>query len=233
MSALADSDIPPTDIPTGGLGRKVLREQIRELLTARIFSGHYQPGERLVETRIATEVGTSQAPVREALRELENLGLVDHEPFKGTRVRDPRPEELLAVFPVREALETLAIKLATGRLAKDPSALRERLAGMRAAAKAGDAHGFIANDAGFHAAIVHAADNRPLLDAWNAIGVDRHAYVTITRLELELPEVAESHVPIMEALERGKAGEAAKEMRAHLAGFARQARADNDARGDG
>src|SRR5438105_15193550 len=58
------------------LTRTVLREQLKEQLLARILDGEYEPGERLVETQIAKEFGTSQAPVREALRDLEALRLV-------------------------------------------------------------------------------------------------------------------------------------------------------------
>ena len=52
------------------ISRTVLREQVKDVLLQRIASGELQPGERLVETRIAQELGTSQAPVREALRDL-------------------------------------------------------------------------------------------------------------------------------------------------------------------
>ena len=58
------------------LTRTVLREQIRELLLERILKGELQPGDRLVELQIAQELGTSQAPVREAFRELQSLGFV-------------------------------------------------------------------------------------------------------------------------------------------------------------
>ncbi len=70
------------------ISRTVLREQVKDVLLARIVSGELKPGERLVETRIAAELGTSQAPVREALRDLELLRLVESEPFRGARVRE-------------------------------------------------------------------------------------------------------------------------------------------------
>jgi DNA-binding GntR family transcriptional regulator len=58
------------------IARTVLREQVRDVLLERILRGDLEPGERLVETRLARELGTSQAPVREALRDLELLRLV-------------------------------------------------------------------------------------------------------------------------------------------------------------
>jgi len=59
-----------------GISRTVLREQVKDLLLQRIASGELRPGDRIVETRVAAELGTSQAPVREALRDLELLRLV-------------------------------------------------------------------------------------------------------------------------------------------------------------
>ena len=87
------------------LTRTVLREQIRELLLERILKGELQPGDRIVELQIAQEFGTSQAPVREALSELQSLGFVVYEPYRGTRVRRITEEELAEIYPVRAALE--------------------------------------------------------------------------------------------------------------------------------
>src|SRR3954468_15644671 len=94
------------------IARTVLREQVKDVLLQRIVSGELEPGERLVETRIAQELGTSQAPVREALRDLELLRLVESEPFRGARVRVFDEEEMIEVYPVRAALEELAARLA-------------------------------------------------------------------------------------------------------------------------
>jgi DNA-binding GntR family transcriptional regulator len=87
-----------------GISRTVLREQVKDLLLQRIASGELRPGDRIVETRVAAELGTSQAPVREALRDLELLRLVESEPFKGARVRGFGNAELVEVYPVRAAL---------------------------------------------------------------------------------------------------------------------------------
>ena len=106
--------------------RTVLREQVKDVLLQRIVRGELKPGERLVETRIASELGTSQAPVREALRDLELLRMVESEPFRGARVRAFGDDELVEVYPVRAALEELAGKLATKRLDGDVAVLETR-----------------------------------------------------------------------------------------------------------
>jgi len=99
--------------------RTVLREQIKEVLVERILNGHYHPGDRLVEMQIAQEFGTSQAPVREALRDLESLRFVGSEAFRGTRVRSISRQELAEIYPVRAALEGLAAPLAVARARDD------------------------------------------------------------------------------------------------------------------
>src|SRR5215218_529685 len=108
-----------------------LREQVKELVLERILDGTYQPGDRLVETRIAQELGTSQAPVREALRELESLRFVESEQFRGARVRAVSPEELAEIYPVRAALEEVAGREAAKRLRGKVRALEVELEEMR------------------------------------------------------------------------------------------------------
>src|SRR5215207_277339 len=177
-----DNRVPPRSDSL--IQRTVLRDQIRELLTTRILNGDYAPGERLVETRIAAELGTSQGPVREALRELEVIGLVEHEPYRGASVRNQEPRELAEVFPVREALEVVAVRLASRNLANDPSPLHEAVETMRAAARSGDLRACVAGDVAFHTAIVAAAENASLLGAYNSLGIEGHVIALMTRLRL-------------------------------------------------
>ena len=104
-----------------------LREQIREHILEGIVSGRWQPGERIVERRIAVELQVSQTPVREALRELEALRLIESAPNKGVRVRGLTAAHLKESYPVRAGLEQVAAELAAERLAQDPSALEHEV----------------------------------------------------------------------------------------------------------
>ena len=110
--------------------RLLLREQVKEMILERILAGEYEPGERLVETRLAQELGTSQVPVREALRELEVLRFVESEPFRGARVRAVSRAEMVEIFPVRAAIEEVAVRLATVQLDGDVEELERQLAAM-------------------------------------------------------------------------------------------------------
>jgi DNA-binding GntR family transcriptional regulator len=128
------------------VARTVLREQIKEILLERILRGELEPGERLVETRLARELGTSQAPVREALRDLQLLRLVESEPFRGARVRAVDDAALLPAFPVRAALEELAAREAARRADGDVAPLEREVEAMRRAAARGDWRTQISHD---------------------------------------------------------------------------------------
>ncbi|NJN92643.1 MAG: GntR family transcriptional regulator [Anaerolineales bacterium] len=83
------------------LPRLVLSEQIKDYIVEAILRADLKPGDRIVESALARQLGVSQAPVREAVRDLVLLGFLETEPFKGTSVRSFSPEELLEVYAVR------------------------------------------------------------------------------------------------------------------------------------
>src|SRR5919198_6527727 len=170
--------------------RVVLREQVKELILERILNGTYKPGERLVETRIAAELGTSQAPVREALRDLELLRFVESEPFRGARVREVSEEELIEIYPVRAAIEEVAAREAAKRLDGEVEQLEAELEAMRTAAERGDLHEQVEHDVAFHRLIVEAAGNQVLLETWLSLAIESRTTVTALRSGLDGTEIA-------------------------------------------
>jgi DNA-binding GntR family transcriptional regulator len=200
--------------------RSVLRDQIKDVIVERILDGSYGPGARIVETRVAEEFGVSQAPVREALRELELLRLVVSEPFRGARVREITTEELAEIYPVRAALEEVAARAAAPAMRGAVAVLEAELAGMRAAAGTRDVHEFVVHDVAFHRAIVTASGNRTLEELWGSLHVDLRTTITLVRRAEDLGEVAESHVVVMEALAAGDPERSARVLRAHIESFA-------------
>jgi DNA-binding GntR family transcriptional regulator len=201
--------------------RANLREQIKDVLLQRIVEGSYPPGSRIVETRVAQELGVSQGPVREALRDLEQLGCVVHEPYRGCSVRAFSVDELLDAFPVRAALEALAARLAAERITDDElDALDELLDRMRLAARRGDAHDQSQANASFHATIVRAARNSTLERQWRMLEPFSRTYLTVSRPGIDLLHLSERHVPILDALRRHEPDAAAEAMHDHLMGAA-------------
>jgi DNA-binding GntR family transcriptional regulator len=198
------------------LTRTVLREQIRELLLERILKGELQSGDRIVELQLAQELGTSQAPVREALRELQSLGFVEHEPYRGTRVRRITEEELAEIYPVRAALEELAAQEAASRLDGKVGELEREFEAMREAAGRDDLQDLAAHDATFHRLIVEAAGNKVLLDTWRTLRVEARVVVTVLKTDIDLHELAELHRPLLEALKEGSPEKAGEALRQHF-----------------
>lgn len=198
------------------VSRTILREQIKETLLERILRGELEPGERLVETRIAKELGTSQAPVREALRDLQNLRLVESEPFRGARVRAVSDEQLLPVFPVRMALEEVAAREAAAKAGGDVRALERELEAMRKAAARGDWRTQISHDIAFHRTVVEMARNEPLLQSWLVLGIEVSTAFATYWTFWDQQDLAEFHVPIVEAIRAGDPARAASEARKHV-----------------
>jgi DNA-binding GntR family transcriptional regulator len=202
------------------LARTVLREQVKELIIQRILDGTYPPGSRVVESQLAGEFGVSQAPVREALRDLEALRFIETAPYKGARVRDVSAEELGEIYPVRAVLEELAGRAAAPRVTDQTLAqLEEELAGMRAAADAGDVHAQLMHDARFHELIIEAAGNQVLLEVWGSLRIEAMTLVSVIKADSDLHAIAARHVPLLEALRLRDPELAGKELRDHIEFF--------------
>jgi DNA-binding GntR family transcriptional regulator len=216
---MATHDPSPSSTPVKAvISRTVLREQVKELLLERILQHVYAPGDRLVETRIAQELGVSQAPVREALRELETLRFVESSPFKGARVRELSDDELAEIYPIRAALEDVAARAAAERLDGDVAPLERE---VRAMAEAGGVREQVEHDVRFHQLIVEAAGNARLLELWDSLQVEARTMITALRTGLDPAEVAARHEPIVDALRRRDADAAGREIRRHVEEFGR------------
>ena len=185
------------------LARSVLADQVRDWLLEGILSGRYPPDSRIIETQVARELGTSQAPVREALRGLEALGVVAIAPFRGARVRRPTKREILEAYSVRSSLEALAARQGVRRMTEaDLAAIAAHVEAMRAAARSGDSHALAEADARFHARIVGLAGNGTLEKLWRSLEPFSRTYITLVLPGADAQWSADLHGPILAALER-------------------------------
>ena len=198
-----------------------LRSKIKEALLRRILGGHYDAGERLVELRIAAEFGTSQGPVREALRDLEATGLVTSLPRRGTYVSDVMVDGLREIYTVRGALEEQATRMVTRSRSCDLDALQGAVDAMRCAALGGDTAGVVTHSVAFHRTIMEAAGNRLLFNIWQSLQIETRTTITMLVDGLDLVEIAESHQPIVDAIRSGDAEAAAALAREHQDYFER------------
>ncbi|WP_416978638.1 GntR family transcriptional regulator [Streptomyces sp. T028] len=179
-----------------------LREQIREHIVEGIVSGRWKPGERIVERRIATELEVSQTPVREALRELEALRLIESAPNKGVRVRNLTATDLEEIYPVRAGLEQIAAEIAAQRLAEDTSVLEPAVTALYEADRAADGEAQVRHTVAFHREMVRAAGNSVLLHTWEGLGIEVFTALSIRWLGTRQQSYAEEHQALVEAFRR-------------------------------
>jgi DNA-binding GntR family transcriptional regulator len=201
------------------LTRTSLRTQIKEILLARILNGEYKPGDRIVELQIAQEFGTSQAPVRESLRELEALGFVMTEPYRGTRVREVTRDELAEIYPVRAALEEVAARAAAQRLAGNVEALEAELAAMQQEVMNDNLYEEVRHDVQFHRLIVEASGNKVLQDTWKSLRIEARTLISALASEIDRQELVDLHRPVLAALAAGDSEQAGRLIREHVEYF--------------
>lgn len=199
------------------LGRIVLSDQIKEWLIKAILNGEFKSGDRIVTSALAKQWGVSQAPVREAIRDLVLLGFLENVPFRGTSVRSFTSEDLQEVYQVRAALEALSARLAAERMNdEDVQALRMILDEMIKAAQEHDETGMVFLDNQFHETIMKIAGNKVLLQLWKTLQFGYWTIVSARISSFDLEHLAKRHDALLEALKTRDPQKAADAMRRHI-----------------
>ncbi|HHX38049.1 MAG TPA: GntR family transcriptional regulator [Clostridiaceae bacterium] len=184
--------------------RPLYREEIKEALMDAITSGELKPGDRVVETRWAKQLGVSQSPIREAIRELEILGLIENIPYKGSFVREFSTKEIFDTYVVRSTLETLAINDAIRKKDKNLLAeLEDLYTDMIKAAETSDTKSFIEADVRFHEAIVEQSDNSMLQRLWRQCYIFDNTKLSTFFSQESIEELARRHREIITAIREG------------------------------
>lgn len=190
-----------------------LRDRIEEA----IVSGTFRPGDRLEEQSLAETYGVSRTPVREALRQLQEAGLVEIKPRRGAAVTVVGPAELIHMFEVMGGLEAMAGRLAARRL--DEASKRELLAcheACRAAVTQGSDAYYYENER-FHMAIYRASGNPFLEEQARALHRRLKPYRRIQLRSLNRIEHSFSeHDKIVKAIISGNASEAEQALWDHV-----------------
>jgi DNA-binding GntR family transcriptional regulator len=210
-------------------GRQSVVEHVEECLRGMIVSGQMKPGERIVETRVARQLGISQPAVREALKTLEAEGLVARQVNRGCSVITLSAASIDQIFALRVELEVLAVKLVMDRGAAKKDGLGvlfDNLAKMKAAARQGDAAQYYRHDLEFHRAWWHLAGNPYLERALSQTIVPLFAFVMIevsSRADFDLVKDAKQHERILQAIASGDKRHAVSVTRDALMGFCKHA----------
>ncbi len=213
------------------LQRAPLGRQIREFVIDAIMSGELRAGDRIVARSLAERLGVSQAPVREAIRDLVLLGFLDTEPFKGTSVRSFSKRELQEVYTVRAALESLAARLAATRMTEeDARTLQRTLDRMIQAAQEQDEEEMVRLDNEFHETILQVSGNKLLYQVWQTVQFGYWTIVTARASSYDLEELARRHESLLEALKSGEPQTAMNAMHCHIEDLGKPPRDFGDGR---
>ncbi len=196
-----------------------LAEQAAEQIRHRIVNGDFQLGEALSETALASELGVSKTPVREAFLRLKTEGLVDVQPQRGTFVFRIDPEEARTLSDFRDVLEIAALRQAMREDASSLALLLRPIIGdMKAALARDDSAHYRALDDQFHRRLIDRCGNAYLSDAYATIAFRiqalRNRLSQDPRLNIKS---LKEHQALVRLIERGAASEAVGLLRKHIA----------------
>jgi DNA-binding GntR family transcriptional regulator len=201
---------------TGSSGSGQSNKLARARLAKELFSGRYRPG-RLVHLReIAAEYQLDVDSVFKVFADFQTLGMVTLSGKHTATVHSPNPKEMHEAYEIRAALEELGGRAAAPALKGNTVELQRELNAMRAAVRELNLDSFAEHDVKFHRIILQASQNEVLLRVWETLAVDLRIRGSVGKVTGNLPEVVESHQPIIHALGRGQGREAGLLLRNHV-----------------
>ncbi|MGE5619962.1 MAG: GntR family transcriptional regulator [Sphingomonadaceae bacterium] len=183
------------------LHQNTLRVSVLNVIRESILNGTLKPGHQLVQAEIAAQMQISRAPIREALRQLEEEGLVESVPYRGTFVSRITRRDIRELYSLRGALEGLAVRLVIARSNERVSTeLEGILAEMWAAAEVGDYPALSAADLRFHTQLCLLSDHQRLIGSWKVNSNLIRRILSFRNRLNPATVVAEEHVPIVRAI---------------------------------
>ena len=197
-----------------------LNELGRVRLTSDLFCGHYRPGQRVRLRAIAAKYGLDNDAVLKLFTEFQSLGLITLSGNFAAVLHSPNVKEMHEAYEIRAGIEEIAGRTAAEALKGNTGELQKELEAMRVALSTGDLDGCAEHDVNFHKAILQSSGNGNLLRVWEALVFDVRIRISISKVSKDLPEVVESHQPIVDALRNGRAREASLLLRNHVETFA-------------
>jgi GntR family transcriptional regulator, gluconate operon transcriptional repressor len=213
---LADARLAAED---DQLGLDHIGVVVARRLRNQIISGELAPGERLREVELATRFGVSRGPIRDALKELARESLVVALPRRGAVVSGMTAADIEEVYAVREALELLALRLASDRAPdQELLSLKRFLVGMEDAVRNRDMRALISADLGFHRGICQASRNRRLLVMWEELALQCAAIIGLSATveERMARGVDRHHDEVLESLRKRDAARAGEILGEHF-----------------
>ncbi len=199
---MADSGAPLGAAPTlAPIEQTPLRVQVADILRSAIVTGKPRPGTALVETVLAEQLNVSRAPIREAIQDLENDGLVETMAYRGKRVKPLTVREVSETCEMRQRFEVMAVRRILDQ-GTPVGTLWTPCRTMDEAAAAGDREALVAADEVFHRTLIQLSDHRLLAQLWAGLYLRIHQIMSLRNdQEVDLVDIAGTHPPIVKALE--------------------------------
>lgn len=196
-----------------------LPDQVYERLRHAIICGELQPAEKLVELDIASQMGTSQGPIREALQRLEHDGLVERRARSATFVTSISTDEMYELFSIRGVIEGFAIRRVAQKISDDQCQELENL--IQKMAEAGSERDIIPlaeYDMQFHRRMVEWSGSQSFVRLWTTISSQIQRFIVQSHPEHypDFVEIGMRHQPIVDALRQHDADDAAHVMQEHI-----------------
>ncbi|WP_211367215.1 GntR family transcriptional regulator [Pseudonocardia kunmingensis] len=199
--------------------QKPLRDIVGDQIRSHIFSGAFPPGSRLVERELAERFDVSRLPVREALRVLQNEGLVENLSSRGIVVKTLTERDVIELFDIREALEVLAVRLAAARVADNaPHKLRHYVNEAQQAIARGAPDAAHAANSQFHDEIIALSGNELLQSMLEPLLGRLH---WLFRQIPDFERLSAEHDELCSAIEAAEPERAAEVARAHVLSYRR------------
>lgn len=192
--------------------------QVEQAIRLAILRGELNPGEQLVERRLAQMLNVSKTPVREALKRLSTTGLLNVDSGQRTFVAEATPEKIQNVYLMRSLLEPEATRLATERMtASDLAQIRDALSGASDAGMQGDYADLTIANRRFHHTMYAPCGNDFMIQTLDHLE-DHVALFSVWgwRQRATWKSETEEHVAIFEAIAAGHSDEAATLVREHI-----------------
>jgi len=179
------------------------RQRVIEALREAIVGGRLEPGDRLIEKRLSTDLETSRGPVREALRQLEHEGLVLSVPYRGAVVLGVSEEEVREVLiPIRLTLERFSFAKALEIMTEsDFAELGKQVWRMEQAVGRGDLHRIVEADLAFHDLVLAHSGQPHALQLWRSVAPRIRAYFLRYGKLRDLEVIVEEHRQLLAALQ--------------------------------
>jgi DNA-binding GntR family transcriptional regulator len=209
--------------PRSPLPSSSRRQQLVDLLREEIIVGRLAPGDQLKQDVLCRDFAVSPAPVREALRQLESEGLVQHFPNRGMFVTDMTADELVGVLlPVRLAIESYAVVKAVPKLRSERLAdLESIVESMKNCALSGDLRTINELDVRFHELTVEASGSAQALQLWRAVQPRIRALIyQLAPRHRELDEIVAEHQLLLETIRTGSVAVLRRVLDDHVVGTA-------------